>query len=41
MSPLVVAAFYQFAELPDYRELRPAVLDVCTSNRIRWNFASC
>lgn len=35
MSPLVVAAFYQFAELPDYRELRPAVLDVCTSNRIR------
>lgn len=35
MSPLVVAAFYQFVELPDYRELRPAVLDVCTSNRIR------
>ena len=35
MSPLVVAAFYQFAELPDYRELRPAVLDVCTSNGIR------
>ena len=35
MSPLVVAAFYQFTELPDYRELRPAVLDVCTSNRIR------
>ena len=35
MSQLVVAALYQFVELPDYRELRPALLEICASNRIR------
>ena len=32
MSQLVVAALYQFVELPDYRELRPALLEICASN---------
>ena len=35
MSLLVVAALYQFVELPGYRELRPALLDICTSNGVR------
>lgn len=35
MSQLVVAALYQFVELPDYRKLRPALLDICSSNGTR------
>ena len=35
MSQLVVAALYQFVELPDYRELRPALLEICESNGTR------
>ena len=35
MSQLVVAALYQFVELPDYRELRLPLLDICISNDTR------
>lgn len=35
MSQLVVATFYQFVELADYRELREPLLQHCMSNRLR------
>lgn len=35
MSQFVVAALYQFVELPDYREIRPILLDICISNDAR------
>ncbi len=35
MSQIIVAALYQFVALPDYRELRAALLDICISNGTR------
>ena len=35
MSQLVVAAFYQFVELPDYRELREPILQHCILHKLR------
>jgi UPF0176 protein len=35
MSQLVVAALYQFVELPDYRAIRAPLLETCMSHRLR------
>ncbi len=35
MSRLVVAALYQFVELPDYRRIRAPLLDICMSHELR------
>jgi UPF0176 protein len=35
MNQLVVAALYQFVELPDYQELRAPLLDTCMSYGVR------
>ena len=35
MSQLVVAALYQFVELPDYRSIRVPLLDTCKSHGLR------
>jgi len=35
MDAIVVAAFYMFVHLPDYRELRSPLLATCRKNRIR------
>ena len=35
MNQLVVAALYQFVELPDYQELRAPLLDTCMSHGVR------
>ena len=34
MSKIIVAAFYKFAKLPDYRERQPELLDHCVRNRL-------
>lgn len=35
MNQLVVAALYQFVELPDYRTIRAPLLDICMSHGLR------
>ena len=35
MNQLVVAALYQFVELPDYRTIRAPLLDTCISHGLR------
>lgn len=35
MPHIVVAAFYKFAKLPDYRALRSGLLDCCDANQIK------
>ena len=35
MSQIVIAAFYQFVELRDYKEIQKAVLSVCEAQQIR------
>lgn len=34
-SPIVVAALYKFASLPDHRELKSALLECCMSNDVK------
>lgn len=34
-SPIVVAAMYQFASLPDYRELKSPLLECCTRHEVK------
>ncbi len=34
-KPIVVTTFYKFVRLPDYRELKDPLLDLCTSNGVR------
>ena len=38
MSQLVVAALYQFVELPDYRAIRAPLLETCMSHGLRGTF---
>ncbi|HIA47901.1 MAG TPA: rhodanese-related sulfurtransferase [Candidatus Hydrogenedentes bacterium] len=33
--PFTVAAVYKFATLPDYKELKPVLLDTCTQNKVK------
>ena len=35
MNQLVVAALYQFVELPDYQALRAPLLDTCMSHGVQ------
>ena len=35
MSQIVIAAFYQFVELPDYKEIQKALLSVCEAQQIK------
>jgi UPF0176 protein len=37
MNQLVVAALYQFVELPDYQALRAPLLDTCMSHDVQGN----
>ena len=34
-KPIRIAAFYKFVPLPDYRDLRPALLDFCRARPVR------
>lgn len=34
-NPIIVAALYKFIHLPDFRELRAPLLDVCRKNHVR------
>lgn len=34
-APVVVAALYKFASLPDFKSLKPPLVSVCTKNRIK------
>ena len=34
-SPVIVAALYKFVALPDYRELREPLLDVCLNAGVK------
>ena len=35
MSNIIVAALYKFARLPDYREMRPGLLDFCVAHELK------
>lgn len=35
VSKIIVAALYKFADLPDYREMQPSLLDVCLQNELK------
>lgn len=35
MGTIVIAAFYKFVHLPDYREMRAPLLEVCTQHNLR------